>query len=695
MSRRKRARKGGELTPAENAVALNQAVSRYVKVGDRATLAKDVSLLELQALLLEADSLCNDGVAPAVFRPLLQLYVACGAELTEGLDLACVQFVYKIADQLCAVNPEDVSHLETKADIAADLANANQPVDPAKADHVFALAIQTYKACYDKAGTDAQRALYAESYVNLVDQYMRFRLRSHMDHYVSDMPAASLLTILQQAFSWYPSLMASEKARARKWLSMMQTDWQNLCQMAMHLSLINSAELTSNQVRDLIAPVQKQLLELQAKRINQYDLSAPYKERLAELERYQVAKPAVPLFLALPTAAMIAAPSHGFLGASRLQLSGDGASRIAWMCDGVCRALADDAVRSQVKVVDSAGVTVEHARALLENLYAADELDFLQAASRLSEKTGIFYALDASDTFVNAASFQAVLACMSNIHALTEAVLATPAEQSTSALAIQRPPNHHAGACRLKSALPEQQPGTGFCIANAMLAEAIERAKSGIKVLIVDIDVHSGNGTQNLLIQTVKRLSLSHKKSDRDMAQLLRDNIRFINTFEKSNYPFNATAYEESDDHASCAEYADIICNMPYKDGMRGEEAVAAVHASVTEQIEAGFMPDITFCSYGMDAYKDDALSKAKFGHADYRALLQSLPGKLVVLPEGGYHKHGVEGALQVAAEVCAQRSRVHLEARTVAHAGVGKAVPQSPLGEEESKSTKPQGKRL
>src|SRR5213078_1770202 len=94
--------------------------------------------------------------------------------------------------------------------------------------------------------------------------------------------------------------------------------------------------------------------------------------------------------------------------------------------------------------------------------------------------------LDA-DTVVSPASFQVALAAAGACCAAVDAVLTGPERR---ALCLVRPPGHHA--------TPQQS--MGFCLFNniALAAEQARRKHGLSRILIVDWDVHHGNGTQDI-----------------------------------------------------------------------------------------------------------------------------------------------------------------------------------------------------
>ena len=129
-------------------------------------------------------------------------------------------------------------------------------------------------------------------------------------------------------------------------------------------------------------------------------------------------------------------------------------------------------------------VTVSSSPAPVEAILAVHTPQYLERLQRLARSGGGH--LD-SDTYVNADSYEAALRSAGGLLNLVDAVLWRQAENG---FALVRPPGHHA--------LTYQ--GMGFCLfANAAIAARWAQRHHGIeRVLVVDFDVHHGNGTQDI-----------------------------------------------------------------------------------------------------------------------------------------------------------------------------------------------------
>jgi acetoin utilization deacetylase AcuC-like enzyme len=186
-----------------------------------------------------------------------------------------------------------------------------------------------------------------------------------------------------------------------------------------------------------------------------------------------------------------------------------------------------------------------------------------------------------------------------------------------------RPPGHHALAAH----------GMGFCLFGSVaIAAHYARAHHGAhRVLIVDWDVHHGNGTQALV--------------EREPA------IRFVSMHQWPWYPGTGAA-EDRGPHRT-------IWNVPMRAGLPAAQYVDALLRAVDQATE-GFVPDLVLVSAGFDSLHGDPLGgftlEMEHVHQLTRALVERADGwcagRLVSALEGGY-----------APERLAEACLVHLDA--------------------------------
>jgi len=172
-----------------------------------------------------------------------------------------------------------------------------------------------------------------------------------------------------------------------------------------------------------------------------------------------------------------------------------------------------------------------------------------------------------------------------------------------NAFAAVRPPGHHALAD-----FP-----MGFCLlANAVIAAREGQALGRERVLIVDWDVHHGNGTQALVEQD--------------------PSIRFVSLHQWPLYPGTGAADERG---------VGNVFNLPRPPGLPPGQYVADLMAAVDTALQ-GFQPDLLLISAGYDSMRGDPLGGFTLEPEHYAELVGALRDRcpatpIVGLLEGGY----------------------------------------------------------
>ncbi|MDH3289537.1 MAG: histone deacetylase [Gemmatimonadota bacterium] len=230
-------------------------------------------------------------------------------------------------------------------------------------------------------------------------------------------------------------------------------------------------------------------------------------------------------------------------------------------------------------------------RAVLR-VHTAAHLDRLQA---VSERGG--GRLDA-DTSTNQYSLDAAL------HAAGAAIMAVglALETGTDAFVPVRPPGHHATA----------EAAMGFCLLNNVVIAAMTalEERSVDRILIVDWDVHHGNGTQAL----VERES----------------RIRYVSLHQWPLYPGTGLAHERG---------VGNVFNVPRPPDLPRERYVEDLDEAVTRATDA-WAPDLLLISAGFDAMAGDPLAGFTLEPSDFATWIggwRRFAVPIVSVLEGGY----------------------------------------------------------
>ncbi|HET8713048.1 MAG TPA: histone deacetylase [Gemmatimonadales bacterium] len=232
------------------------------------------------------------------------------------------------------------------------------------------------------------------------------------------------------------------------------------------------------------------------------------------------------------------------------------------------------------------------ARAELEAVHPPAYLDLLET---LSARGG--GALD-GDTFLGPRSLESVFASAGVALRAVEAGLARG-----TAFGLTRPPGHHALAAR----------AMGFCFLNNVVLAARAAQRLGCaRVLIVDWDVHHGNGTQALVEQD--------------------PSIRFVSMHQYPWYPGSGAEDERG---------VGNVFNIPRPGGLPRAVYARDLLAGVDLALK-GWEPDILLISAGFDSLAGDPLGEFTLEPADisdWTAALRERMGArpVVAVLEGGY----------------------------------------------------------
>ncbi|KAI9264770.1 hypothetical protein BY458DRAFT_490985 [Sporodiniella umbellata] len=217
--------------------------------------------------------------------------------------------------------------------------------------------------------------------------------------------------------------------------------------------------------------------------------------------------------------------------------------------------------------------------------------------------------------YLNSSSFESGLYAAGSLISLVEALVK---DEIQNAFAIIRPPGHHA----------EHDVPMGFCLFNnvAIATKHCMKRLGVKKTLIVDWDVHFGNGTQSIFSNDPNVLYISlHRYED------------------KTFYPSDRKGSAEYTGHG---EGKGTTVNIPWPcSGMTDADYIYAFKEIVIP-IAMEFSPDLLIVSAGFDAAIDDPIGQCKVtptGYAHMTHMLKSINnGKMAIALEGGYNLNSI-----------------------------------------------------
>jgi acetoin utilization deacetylase AcuC-like enzyme len=193
------------------------------------------------------------------------------------------------------------------------------------------------------------------------------------------------------------------------------------------------------------------------------------------------------------------------------------------------------------------------------------------------------------------------------------AVDALAAGAGDVAFVIARPPGHHALAHR----------AMGFCLLNNVAVAASALANDGERVLIVDWDVHHGNGTQDIFWNDSR--------------------VCYVSTHQDRFYPGTGAV-----DEVGGPDALGLTMNIPLPPGATGDLVERALE-DVVAPVVSGFAPTWVLVSAGFDAHRDDPLAELALSSGDFARLATLVrgfapsSGRLAFFLEGGYDLEAIQ----------------------------------------------------
>ncbi|HET6582886.1 MAG TPA: histone deacetylase [Nannocystaceae bacterium] len=270
------------------------------------------------------------------------------------------------------------------------------------------------------------------------------------------------------------------------------------------------------------------------------------------------------------------------------------------------------------------GTRTRIARSEPASAHAIERVHTAAHVERVRSFEGQYGSLD-PDTHV---SPESVAAAMLAAGAAIDAVDAVCTGRAANAFALVRPPGHHAVASH----------AMGFCMFNnvAIAAAHARAARDMQRVLVVDWDVHHGNGTEALFYGS-----------------------RDVLFFSAHQFPFYPGTGEVSACGAGAGE--GFTVNVPLAaEANDGDYALA--FAEVLDPIAEQYQPDIVIVSAGFDAHHADPLGGMRMTEEGFANLCGQVKriaerhaqGRLVLVLEGGYDLAGLARSVQACVEVMA-----------------------------------------
>jgi acetoin utilization deacetylase AcuC-like enzyme len=227
------------------------------------------------------------------------------------------------------------------------------------------------------------------------------------------------------------------------------------------------------------------------------------------------------------------------------------------------------------------------------------------------------------DTYISARSFEVALLAAGGT---AELALRVARGELDSGLAAVRPPGHHA----------ESDRAMGFCLFNnvAVAARALQKEESVDRIMILDWDVHHGNGTQHIF------------ESD--------PSVLYASTHQFPFYPGTGAVGE-----TGVGRGEGFTFNVPLPAGCGDREYVGVMERLIAPAARS-FRPEVILVSCGFDAHRDDplaAMNVTREGYRDMSAIARALAddlcgGRILFVLEGGYAASGLADGVNAVLDV-------------------------------------------
>ncbi|MGE4550794.1 MAG: histone deacetylase [Opitutales bacterium] len=223
-------------------------------------------------------------------------------------------------------------------------------------------------------------------------------------------------------------------------------------------------------------------------------------------------------------------------------------------------------------------------------------------------------SLRTGDTTISKSSLEVAMLAAGGVLEAVDEVLTG---EAPSAFCVSRPPGHHA----------TQDKGMGFCLFNnvAVAARYAQQKHKVGKVLIVDWDVHHGNGTQDIFYED--------------------ESVFFFSTHQSPWYPGTGAR-----DETGNGKGKGTILNCPFPAGSGHDAIVASAFGDDLTKAMTKYRPELVLVSAGFDSRLGDPLGQFRLTDEDFAALTKIVldlarehaNGKMVSVLEGGYDLNGL-----------------------------------------------------
>jgi acetoin utilization deacetylase AcuC-like enzyme len=300
------------------------------------------------------------------------------------------------------------------------------------------------------------------------------------------------------------------------------------------------------------------------------------------------------------------------------------------------RVIMKELERSRVLLSSGGCMLVEPRQAKATDLELVHTPEHIQVVDRICRLGGGL--LDLGDTVVSPQSFEVARYAVGGAVTAVDLILSNEAE---NAFSLARPPGHHAG----------RQYASGFCVFNSIAVAAKHLLKDfGLqRILILDIDAHHGNGTQEIFY---------------DSSEVL-----YISLHEDPSL-FPGTGFV---DEVGRGEGMGFNVNIPFPFSA-GDRAYLNAFDNIVAPIARQYKPQFILASVGYDGYQGDPIARLNLSATTFPLVFDRILGlaaklcgrKFAATLEGGYNLRQMG---KIAASTISRMAKVHYDLEVGSHA--------------------------
>ncbi|XP_072222658.1 histone deacetylase 6 isoform X2 [Leuresthes tenuis] len=259
--------------------------------------------------------------------------------------------------------------------------------------------------------------------------------------------------------------------------------------------------------------------------------------------------------------------------------------------------------------------------------HSVQHVDHIKATAAMKLRDLHRLGEEFNSIFINNQSFQAAQLAAGGCFNAVDKILDG---KVSNGVAIVRPPGHHA----------ERDSPCGFCLFNTAALSARHAQKVShdplLRVLILDWDVHHGNGTQHIF------------EDD--------NSVLYISLHRYDNGIFFPSSEDAAPDRVGVAKGAGYNVNVAWSGGRMGDSDYIAAFHHIVMPIATEFNPGLVLVSAGFDAARGDPLGGYHVtpeGYAHLTHMLMSLAGgRVLLILEGGYNLTSISDSMAMCTSV-------------------------------------------